>query len=56
MYQEKTSTIGLYSQVGRQKVFLGEGEFELSQYVGKTREEVDVRLAGGPLINGLVHI
>lgn len=56
MYQEKTSTIGLYSQVGRQKIFLGEGEFELSQYVGKTREEVDVRLAGGPLINGLIHI
>ena len=56
VYQEKRSTIGLYSQAGRQKLFLGEGEFELSQYVGKIKEEVDVRLSGGPLINGLIHI
>ena len=56
VYQEKRSTIGLYSQVGKQKVFLGEGDFELSQFVGKIRQEFDVRLAGGPLINGLIHI
>ena len=35
---------------------MGEGEFELSQYVGKVREEVDLRLTGGPLLNGVIHL
>ena len=55
-YQTKRSSISLYSQSGRQKIFLGEGEFELSQYVGKIREEVDLKITGGPLLNGIVHM
>lgn len=55
-YQPKLSSISLYSFTGRQKIFLGEGEFELSQYVGKIREVIDLRLTNGPLLNGVVHM
>lgn len=30
VYQEKMSSISLFSKAGNQKIFLGEGEFELS--------------------------
>jgi len=42
--------------VGKQKLFLGESEFELSQYVGKIRQEVEMRLSGGPLLNGVIQL
>jgi len=51
-YQQKMSQISLYSLFGKQKTFLGQAEFELSQYVGKIRQDVDLRLQGGPLMNG----
>ena len=37
-------------------MLLGEGDFELSQYVGKIRETVDLRMTSGPLMNGLIRL
>ena len=37
-------------------MLLGEGDFELSQYVGKIRETVDLRMTNGPLMNGLIRL
>ena len=56
VYQPKLSSISLYSFANRQKTFLGEGEFELSQYVGKIREAINLRLSNGPPLNGVIHM
>lgn len=56
VYQEKMSSISLFSKSGNQKIFLGEGEFELSQYVGKIKQDVELRLSSGPLLNGVVSM
>jgi len=51
VYQEKLSTFSIYSVVGKQRVFLGSAELELSQYTNKIHQEVYLQLGGGPLQN-----
>lgn len=50
------SQISLYSLSGKQKTLLGTAEFELSQFAGKIRQEVELRLQGGPLMNGFLQM
>ena len=57
VYQEKMSQISIYAQTpAKQNTLLGTAEFELSQYVNKIRQDVELRLTGGPLMNGSIEL
>ena len=57
VYQEQMSQISIYAQTAaKQNTLLGTAEFELSQYVNKIRQDVELRLTGGPLMNGSIEL
>lgn len=57
IYRQKDSTMSLLCrQPNGKKLLLGQANLELTPYVGLQNQDVELRLAGGPLMNGIIYM